>query len=397
MTSHRFMSEYYTSHEGVVHVGSGTEYHLEAHPEITHELLEEAIGQLHFPDSEEWIEAEIDLGRIIGRAGVVATDPIGPYDKAQFAFRHGRSRPSHVVTGVVGEEVSTMVIIAKPRERGDGYQLVTAWIGRLSVLEPWNAYPGQELVDSLRHWSNHAMVYNPDTMGLPFDGTWNELLPEHRERRGGLRISTPEIAEILEKKIAEGLQPLYRQDTKQIRGKPGHSFTVATYVLELFVGRLELPEVLTYIPADGRRPEYYHCKIGLLDFHCRLDGSHLVKLPDEAGFGPNAYRFKVRGGRPVIVCAMRINVRRVTASTGTYVKYYLTLTAVNKSELVGSDTSRLRPEFDVIVNQVGEPGEDCQVFGPDEGCNCITLKRIGAKPKPRSLLERIDDVEVQAA
>ena len=172
------MNQYKTACGGTINVSQKAKIHLEAHPNVF-EHLREAIERIHFPVSRKKIECEIDMGRLIGRSGVVKTVPVLGSERAKFALRANRKQPSRVSdTEKFGDETSRIVVIARPTPLETQYDLITAWIGTLAKKEPWDASIGErtEFRECLNYWSSRALVYDPSTMGPVFDSSWTEVL-----------------------------------------------------------------------------------------------------------------------------------------------------------------------------------------------------------------------------
>ena len=170
---------------GAVVVPWGRQQHLRAHPDVL-DVLDEAISKIELPTDGESLKTTVDLGRVIGRAGAVETDPIQYDEPAWFAHRIGRDGPSRVVLDTEGPEVSTVAVLAsQAKDRGTGeiqpgkYTLVTAWVGSAEAeREPWDKgiKTERERQAALRYWCSHALVYDKEVMGEPFQSSWKEIL-----------------------------------------------------------------------------------------------------------------------------------------------------------------------------------------------------------------------------
>lgn len=178
------MNQYKTACNGTINISQQAKHHLDAHPNVV-KHLHGAIGTMHLPILRKKVECEIDMGRIIGRAGVVKTAPLQIGERARFALRANRKLPSRVANvGELGEETSRIVVIARPNHIESQYDLITAWIGTLAKKEPWDgsiAEPG-EFQECLNFWSSTALVYDPAIMGPVFESSWKDILSLGKSR-----------------------------------------------------------------------------------------------------------------------------------------------------------------------------------------------------------------------
>ncbi len=171
------MQNHKTQCGGNIVIPPNVETHLQAHPEV-HGILSSAIGKIRLPHGE-FMQTEVDMHRVIGRRGVTQTKLIDIDCESLFSVRTGRKHPSRVApAGVVGDETSKVVIIARPGREHHPYILVTAWIGSLAQKEPWdpNISSKAEYKDCLDFWCSHALVQDPAVMSIPFMDTWRSIL-----------------------------------------------------------------------------------------------------------------------------------------------------------------------------------------------------------------------------
>jgi hypothetical protein len=176
------MTTYKTRCGGTIHISPRAKNHLQAHPEVL-DLLQSAIKKISLPTIDQNYEGEIDLGRVIGRSGVVNTTLLGLEDQALFACRRNRAMPSRVApAGKVGEETTKIVVLARASGKGKHYELITSWIGTLAKKEPWDRSitSPEEFRECLAFWSSHALVHDPDVMGPAFESSWSEVLSNSR-------------------------------------------------------------------------------------------------------------------------------------------------------------------------------------------------------------------------
>jgi hypothetical protein len=170
--------KYRTACGGVIVLPPKTKEHLTAHPEVGG-LLDEVCSLVRLPGNGEFLAAEIDLGRILGRSGCTPAAHIGDSERATFAVRVGRPRPSRVAVGVEGPESSTVAVLAFAGRNPGEYILITSFVGGLATKEPWDQslVPGtEEAVAALDFWCRHALVHDPSVMGEVFESTWADIL-----------------------------------------------------------------------------------------------------------------------------------------------------------------------------------------------------------------------------
>lgn len=168
------MRKFQTACGGVIVIPQKAENHLVAHPEVR-DLLPEAIGLVVLPSGGAFLSTEVEMGRVVGKSGCVQTAPITPCDRALFAQRVGRARPTRVVVGEAGSETTKVVVLAfASREDPNTYVLATSWVGDLAPLEPWDPMirSQMERQESLDFWCSNALIWTPGVMGEPFEATW---------------------------------------------------------------------------------------------------------------------------------------------------------------------------------------------------------------------------------
>ena len=172
------MKKYVTACGGTIVVPCKAEEHLRAHPEVR-EILAEAIGKVSLPSSGEFLATEVNMGRVVGLYGCVEAPRIKVDDRAYFAQRIGRDKPTRVIPGARGVETTKVVVLAFPARGETGkYVLVSSWVGSLGHKEPWDAniQSQEEYQKSLDFWCSHALVHDSEVMGSVFESTWEEIL-----------------------------------------------------------------------------------------------------------------------------------------------------------------------------------------------------------------------------
>ena len=172
------LGKYKTACGGYLTISARVHSHLLAHPDVIAHLPE-AASKLHLPSDGTKLECEVPMGRVIGRAGVVKTPLIQTHDRALFALRNNRKFPSRVAAlGAVGNDSTTVVLIAKPRAGQGEYELITAWVGALARKEPWDPHISsrEEFEDCLRFWSTTALIFDDAAMAATVESSWAEVL-----------------------------------------------------------------------------------------------------------------------------------------------------------------------------------------------------------------------------
>ena len=171
-------SSYKTACDRTIVITSKALNHLQAHPDVI-KILPEALGKAILPYGN-FVEVEIDLGRVIGLQTRVKTIPCDIKTPIHFAVRKGRDKPSRVAPpGSVAPPATSVVVIAKASRDDPGtYHLVTAWIGTLARKEPWDPMIRSEAdhQECLDFWCANALIHDPEVMGEIFTSTWEEVL-----------------------------------------------------------------------------------------------------------------------------------------------------------------------------------------------------------------------------
>lgn len=114
-------------------------------------LLPETLSRVDSLDRGFFV-AEVDFGEVIGETYCVATTPD---DKIIYARRQGRRGHSRYVLDRSPESCSVVTVILKKNDDGDGYVLITAFIGHQAEPEPWDNRAGKA---SRRFWDGHGLI-----------------------------------------------------------------------------------------------------------------------------------------------------------------------------------------------------------------------------------------------
>jgi hypothetical protein len=173
--------KFITANGEVVHVDEKTLSKLKAHPDVL-EFLPETFSKFKVSERSGLIKESINLGRIIGKSGLVDTPEIELNTKTQFAYRTERKYPSHISTMGEGKSCETVAISIKKVE--NTWELATAFIGVNSPSEPFYYFDKEsrfykdenQLHISLDFWMKHALMYEEGVTGDVYESTWAEEL-----------------------------------------------------------------------------------------------------------------------------------------------------------------------------------------------------------------------------
>lgn len=113
-------------------------------------LVSEALGRIELHG--EHIREEVDMGCVIGKAGVVETSE---NDEIIYALRPHRERYSRFVKNRTSKDTQYITLDLR-RDSKDSYDLYTAFVGRLTPSFPGGDYLPEQSVD---FWSNHALIW----------------------------------------------------------------------------------------------------------------------------------------------------------------------------------------------------------------------------------------------
>jgi len=95
---------------------------------------------------------EVDFGRVIGETHCVTTTPD---DKIIFAQRENRLGLSRFAPERKPEPCTVATVVLRKNDEGEGYVLLTAFIGYKAEPEPWDRNATEA---SVPFWNTHALV-----------------------------------------------------------------------------------------------------------------------------------------------------------------------------------------------------------------------------------------------
>lgn len=173
--------QYKTANGVIVYVDDLTLEKLQAHPDV-HELLPEAFSKLEINENLEATKENVNMGRVVGKSGIVDTPDVELNTKTHFAIRTQRKFPSHISNSGKGKPCETVAMSLKKID--DKWALVTAFIGVSSPSEPfyyfdqdsWMYKDERQFKISLDFWMKHALVFEEGVTGNVYESTWAEEL-----------------------------------------------------------------------------------------------------------------------------------------------------------------------------------------------------------------------------
>jgi hypothetical protein len=113
------------------------------------ELVKEVVEGIEL--AEDNVALEKDLGRVVGETSLLETRD---EDEIVYAKRLHRDKFSRFVKNKTLTPTSFLTVIL--RKTDDGYNLWSAWCGKLVPTSPGE----DEMPKSRGFWSNHALVYD---------------------------------------------------------------------------------------------------------------------------------------------------------------------------------------------------------------------------------------------
>ncbi len=134
------------------------------------ELLDEALTKINSL-GRNFIEAEVDFDREIGKTSLVETND---NDTIVYAQRPPRTGLTRFVKNSEAESCSSLTVVLKKGKQEnlpeDFYIIITAYVGHVTPLEPWDKNllkrpdPDIAIKASQDFWSRHALVYGAESI-----------------------------------------------------------------------------------------------------------------------------------------------------------------------------------------------------------------------------------------
>jgi hypothetical protein len=125
------------------------------------EFIVEAMKKVNTA-GRQFIEAEIEMGYVIGECICVDTSP---EDIIVFAQRANRKGLTRFVTGRAPEPTTKALIVLKKSDNPKEYILITAFAGKKAEVEPWDPRASRS---SLEFWGKKALIWGSEEV---VDGT----------------------------------------------------------------------------------------------------------------------------------------------------------------------------------------------------------------------------------
>lgn len=176
----KIKDSYKTLNGGHLLLSEETREHLVAHAEVDDRFVQEIASKIILPQDSSFFHEEVNMGRVMGRAGRVKTESIGLDDPAWFVLRKGRVKPSRIVFDAEAPLVSTVVVMADPTDDPNAYRLITAYIGKMSEREPHNKFINNpaEFIQAAKFWCREALVFERKVADEIFRSTWRDVVAE---------------------------------------------------------------------------------------------------------------------------------------------------------------------------------------------------------------------------
>lgn len=166
--------EYTSADRHTIVVDASAEQHMLAHPE-TWVLLPEVFQRMIIGTDLGHVNREVVMGRVVGTCALVA---VAPDTTSLFAIRRGRTTPTHITRTVEADECSTVTVVLERNDTTQPWRFLTAYIGYIAPAEPlaMRDRTAPAFAEALAFWQAHALVYDPTTMGEPYESTWEAEL-----------------------------------------------------------------------------------------------------------------------------------------------------------------------------------------------------------------------------
>ncbi len=120
-------------------------------------VLTEALGRVTASEADEFLEVEVDMGRVVGVSTRVRTGTDEEEgNNIYYAQRPGRGGPSRFVRGRRPEPTRHVsVVLLRDRHDPRAYVLLTAYLGTLIGPEPWDRHATDA---SRAAWARQALI-----------------------------------------------------------------------------------------------------------------------------------------------------------------------------------------------------------------------------------------------
>ena len=174
----------HSDHGWTLTIPSTTEVILQSYPDLTEDILAEALSRIKDLDFREMQET-VDLGRAVLLDDKVEAKTITADMPTSFSVRKGRTYPSRVVVNAT-REPSSLVTLTLGR---CGHRTHLLHFANVGIFEPepfsLKTIRNQKTTveAALKFWCGHAFVFDPDHYeSRARVMTWNEVMQPIRDR-----------------------------------------------------------------------------------------------------------------------------------------------------------------------------------------------------------------------
>lgn len=130
-------------------------------------IIEDALSRV-FTNGRQFIEAEVDFGKVIGMTCCVTTEPTDCVVYAQRLNRKGKTR---FVLDKDKAPTSKAMVVLKITDKPKEYVLITAFIGSKAEVEPWDV---RATPASIKFWQRKALIWGAEPI---IKGTASNVCP----------------------------------------------------------------------------------------------------------------------------------------------------------------------------------------------------------------------------
>lgn len=143
---------------------------VDRHNSHLHECIDAVLVEalkLVTTKGRQFIEEEVNLGRVIGWSTCVSTNP---EDIIVYAQRPNRKGLTRFVMSRAPEPTSKAMVVLKKSDKPSEYILITAFAGSKAEVEPWDPRATDA---SVQFWKDKALIWD----GQIIEGTVTKTCP----------------------------------------------------------------------------------------------------------------------------------------------------------------------------------------------------------------------------